>query len=330
MLTSDTGEKEAIVCEDLAKRYGEVKAVDGVSFKVRRGEIFGFLGLNGAGKSTTIKMLSTLISPTSGSAKVLGYDITKDSFEIRKRIGVVQQQESYDRNLNVGASLQLYASLWGIERDEASKRIDFLLEKFGLKDKVDRKIRWLSYGLRRRLQVAREFLHDADLFILDEPTVGMDVLARHTFLEYCKLRAADGETIFYTTHVVSEAEQICDRVAVIHHGKIIALDSPEELKKKYTDVRGVSVVLSNNSSLSRLSSALEGMKDISGKEILSETNEIRIVSQDPFKVIHDISSLIESDNYGVESISVTAPSLEEVIVRLVGDSPLEREGGSGK
>jgi ABC-2 type transport system ATP-binding protein len=310
--------ENAIICEDLAKHYNDVRAVDGISFSVKRGEIFGFLGLNGAGKSTTIKMLSTLVAPTSGSARVLGYDISKDDVEIRKRIGVVQQQESYDRNLKVEASLQLYASLWGLEHNEASKRIDFLLEKFGLKDKRDKKIRWLSYGLRRRLQVAREFLHDSELLILDEPTVGMDVLSRHTFLEFCKQQAAVGKTIFMTTHVVSEAEYLCDRVAVIHHGKIIALDSPEELKKKYTDVRGVSVVLRDASSLKRLSASLDRMSNIGGKQVLEETNEIRIVSPDPFKVIYEISGLLET-GYDVESISVTGPSLEEVIVRLVGE-----------
>ncbi len=147
----------------------------------------------------------------------------------------------------MAASLRLYASLWGVEGSQASQKIDSLVDEFGLKDSIDRKIRWLSYGLRRRLQVAREFLHDAELLILDEPTVGMDVLARHAFLEFCKKQAIGGRTIFFTTHVVSEAEDICDRIAVIHHGKIIALDSPKELKKKYTDVKGVSVILKNKS-----------------------------------------------------------------------------------
>ncbi len=317
---------EAIISEGLSKYYGQVRAVDDVSFAVKRGEIFGFLGLNGAGKSTTIKVLSTLVPPTRGSATVVGYDIAKDGFEIRKRIGVVQQQESYDRNLTVTASLRLYASLWNVDNDEASMRINFLVEKFGLKDSLNRKIRWLSFGLRRRLQVAREFLHDAELLILDEPTVGMDVLARHMFLEFCREQAAKGKTIFYTTHIVSEAEYICDRIALIHHGKIIALDSPEELKKKYTDMKGVSVILRKNSDVQAFFMALDAVsKNLQKKEIVNGSNEIRIVSQDPFRLVSDLSELLQSQRFEVESISVTGPSLEEVIVRLLGDSQIKGE-----
>lgn len=313
---------DAIVAQGLSKFYGEIRAVDDISFTVRRGEIFGFLGLNGAGKSSTIKLLSTLVAPTRGSAKVVGYDVSKEGLEVRKRIGVVQQQESYDRNLKVAASLRLYASLWGIGDNIAIEKINFLLEKFGLKDSADRKIRWLSYGLRRRLQVAREFLHDAELLILDEPTVGMDVLARHSFLEFCKEQTKTGKTVFYTTHTVSEAEYICDRIAVIHHGKIIALDTPAELKKRYTDVKGVSVVLRKDSDAAELFRALDTttLKGVLKKEIINGSNEVRIVCQDPFRLVSDLSVLFEKRNFEAESISVTAPSLEAVIVRLIGDS----------
>jgi len=250
----------------------------------------------------------------------MGYDISKDGLEIRKRIGVVQQQESYDRNLTVSASMKLYASLWGIESREATDKISFLLEKFGLKDSAGRRIRWLSYGLRRRLQVAREFLHDAELLILDEPTVGMDVLARHSFLESCRQQAGEGKTVFYTTHIVSEAESICDRIAVIHHGKIIALDSPAELKKRYTDVKGVSIVLKNNSDIPALLKALDNVsRDVLKREVVSGTSEIRIISQEPFRLVFDLSNMLQTQNFDVESISVTGPSLEEVIIRLVGE-----------
>jgi ABC-2 type transport system ATP-binding protein len=312
---------DAIISERLSKHYGQVKAVENISFTVKRGEIFGFLGLNGAGKSTTIKMLSTLIAPTSGTAKVLGYDILNNSLEIRKRIGVVQQQESYDRNLTVAASLRLYASLWGIGEQEATDKINFLLDKFGLKESSDRRIRWLSYGLRRRLQVAREFLHDAELLILDEPTVGLDILARHAFLDFCKEQAAEGRTIFYTTHIVSEAESICDRIAVIHNGGIVALDSPAELKKKYSDVKGVSLVMKNSADAGSFMKTLDGFKNIMTKEVVDGSNEVRIVSQDPFRLVFDISNAVQSRGLDVESISVTSPSLEEVIVKIIGQSP---------
>lgn len=277
--------------------------------------------MNGAGKSTTIKILSTLIPQSSGSAKVLGYDIGKEGLEIRKRIGVVQQQESYDRNLTVVASLRLYGSLWGLDQREASDRINFLMEKFGLKEISGRRIRWLSYGLRRRLQVAREFLHDAELLMLDEPTVGMDVLARHSFLDFCREQTGEGRTVFYTTHIVSEAESICDRIAVIHHGKIIALDSPNELKKRYTDVRGVTIVLKKSSDSKVLLRLLDNFsKNILKREVTGESSEIRLVSPDPFHLVFDISAAIQTEKLDIESISVTGPSLEEVIVRLVSGS----------
>ncbi len=311
---------EVIHADSLTKVYpGGIVGVDHASFTVNRGEIFGYLGLNGAGKSTTIKMLTTLIPPTSGTAHVLGYNITKQGLDIRRRIGVVQQQESYDRNLKVEASLKLYASLWGIASEEADKRINLLVEKFGLNDALKRKIRWLSYGQRRRLQVAREFLHDTELLILDEPTVGMDVLARHAFLEYCKELAKIGTTVFFTTHVVSEAEYLCDRVAVIHRGKIVALDTPRELKKRYTNIRGVSVLLKSRVEAERLYADLEPGR-LAKKEIVSDASEIRVSSNEPFQVVSDISRLILSKGYDVETVSVTEPSLEDVIVRLVEEA----------
>lgn len=315
---------EVINAKELTKVYsGGVMGVDHASFSVGRGEIFGYLGLNGAGKSTTIKMLTTLISPTSGSAEVLGFDITKRGLEIRRCIGVVQQQESYDRNLKVEASLKLYASLWGIDKVQADRRIKFLIDKFGLNDTLKRKIRWLSYGQRRRLQVAREFLHGAELLILDEPTVGMDVLARHAFLDYCKERARDGTTIFLTTHIVSEAEYLCDKVAVIHNGRIIAQDTPRELKKKYTDIRGVSIVLRSRTDAERLYGNLDPTHVVK-KEIVSDSSEIRVSSNEPFQIVNDVSNLILSQGYDVETVSVTEPSLEDVIVRLVGDETRKR------
>jgi ABC-2 type transport system ATP-binding protein len=334
---------DAIVATDLTKVYGEkTTAVDRVSFFVREGEIFGFLGLNGAGKTTTIKMLSTLIPPTAGSATIFGFDLRRDGLEIRKRLGVVQQQESYDRNLTVESSLRLYAALWGIHGNEASEAVSALLAKFQLSELRRRRIRWLSFGQRRRLQVAREFLHDPSLLILDEPTVGMDLLARHSFLDYCRdtTKGGDGsnnnssnndieetrgegrKTIFYTTHIISEAEYLCDRVALIHKGSIIALDSPSELKKRYADVKSVSVVLQNTSDAKRVARLVEKSElagEVQRVNLGAEPNELRLVSPDPFKLASEVSSLIAGAGISSESISIAEPSLEQVVVRLVGD-----------
>ena len=308
---------DAIVTQGLTKEYaGNILAVDHLSFTVRQGEIFGFLGLNGAGKTTTIKMLSTLISPTSGSAEILGFDVTKEGLRVREKLAVVQQQESYDRNLTVEASLRLYASLWSVPKAESVVRIESLLKEFDLEELKKRKIRWLSFGQRRRLQVAREFLHDSSILILDEPTVGMDVLARHAFLDFCKKISSSGRTIFYTTHIISEAEYLCDRVALIHKGKIAALDSPKELKKRYGDVKSVLVSIRNPSEIQRLSKLFDELK-IERQEVTKDSTELRLVSSDPFKLASEVSRLLEQSGFGQESISIVEPSLEDVMVRLV-------------
>ena len=321
-LGSEPPRKPAIEVEDLVKTYArEVVAIDHASFSVEQGEIFGFLGLNGAGKTTAIKILSTLIPPTSGKARVLGFDVLKDGIEIRRRIGVVQQKESYDRNLTVGASLRVYSSLWGLRKEEASRRIDFLLEKFGLKELKERKIRWLSFGQRRRLQVAREFLHDSSMLILDEPTSGLDVLARHSFLDFCRERAReDSQTIFFTTHIVSEAEYLCDRIALIHKGRIIAVDTPKELKKNYGGMKSVSVILRNYSDASGVEKLAEALPGVQRIELVSESSEVRIASAEPFGLARELSFALESNKYEIESISIKEPSLEDVIIKLVGEA----------
>ncbi len=314
------GPTEAITTNQLTKIYeGNITAVDNLSISVREGEIFGFLGLNGAGKTTTIKMLSTLISPTSGTIKIFGLDVSSHGLDIRRRIGVVQQKESYDRNLTVLDSLKLYSSLWGIPKDTASKRIKSQLTQFGLDEFQKRKVRWLSFGQRRRLQVAREFLHDCSILILDEPTAGMDVLARHSFLDLCKETVKDLKTtIFYTTHIVSEAEYLCDRVAIIDGGKIIALDSPAELKKRYGGVKTVSVISKDPSDLQKFSNLIDTSSlNVRNKEINEKNYEIRLLSHEPFKLAYDISSLLIKNGYDPESISILEPSLENVILTLL-------------
>ena len=167
--------------------------------------------------------------------------------------------------------------------------------------------------------MTREFLHDSSLLILDEPTVGMDVLARHAFLDFCKEKVkSGGVTIFYTTHIVSEAEYLCDRVAVIHRGKIIALDSPKELKKKYADVKSVSILLRNSTEMKNVSALIDKLPGVQKEDINEDSNELHLVSKDPFKLASELSSLIAGAGYDTESISITEPSLEQVIVRLVG------------
>ncbi|MCH6571510.1 MAG: ABC transporter ATP-binding protein, partial [Thaumarchaeota archaeon] len=234
----------SITANSLSKTYGSVKAVDGIDLNVRSGQVFGFLGPNGAGKSTTIKLLTTLIPPTSGQLSILGIDAVKKPLQVRNRIGVVLQQPSYEPTLSVEKSLDKYGMMWNVPQKIRKKRVEELLEEFNLKEIRHKKNDDLSIGQRRRVQVAREFMHDMELLFLDEPTVGLDPTTRRKLLDFLKNKAKSGLTIFYTTHVLSEAEYICDEIAIINKGKIIAVDSPDDLKNRFGREKTIKIHLS--------------------------------------------------------------------------------------
>src|SRR3989454_8146834 len=218
--------EQVVRVDELSRHFGDKVAVDRVSFDIARSEVFGFLGPNGAGKTTTIKMLTTLLPPTSGSAKVVGHDLRTEGKKIREKIGVVQQQDSFDQGLNVETSMDIYGLIWDVPKRDRRTRIDEVVKRFGMKDFLKMPTIDLSSGQRRRLQVAREFLHDMDLLFLDEPTVGLDPLVRRGILDYFKEKVKEGLSIFFTTHILEEAEYLCDRIAVINQGKIVQVDTP--------------------------------------------------------------------------------------------------------
>src|SRR5210317_98741 len=222
-----------IIINKLTKNYGSVKAVDDITMSVKSGQVFGFLGPNGAGKSTTIKLLTTLIQPSGGSLNILGIDALKNPLKVRHKIGVVLQQPSYEPTLSVEKSLEKYGMMWNVPKTERKKRMELLLKDFDLVEIRKKRNEDLSIGQRRRVQVAREFMHDMELLFLDEPTVGLDPSARRKLLDYLKNKVSTGLTIFYTTHVLTEAEYLCDEIAIIDKGKILTVDSPDSLKAKY-------------------------------------------------------------------------------------------------
>jgi len=225
---------KSIFARSLFKSYDEINAVDGIDLDIDEGQIFGFLGPNGAGKSTVIKLLTTLIQPTSGKISVLEIDTVKEPLSIRKKIGVVLQQPSYEPTLSVEKSLEKYGMMWDIDKKTRMDRTEELLIAFNLVEIRKKRNEDLSIGQRRRVQVAREFMHDMDLLFLDEPTVGLDPTARRQLLDFLKNKVKEKNlTIFYTTHVLTEAEYLCDNIAIINKGKIITVDSPNELKKRF-------------------------------------------------------------------------------------------------
>lgn len=301
---------------DLRKRYGTVHAVDGVSFDVEYGKVFGFLGPNGAGKTTTIRVLTTLVHPTSGAVKIFGNDIVKHQREIKKRIGVVLQEPSFEANLTVERALELYGLMWGVPGEKRRDRARELLDKFDLISFKGMKNDELSIGQRRRVQVAREFMHDMDLLFLDEPTVGLDPSARRTLLDYLKERVQGGLTVFFTTHIMEEAEYLCDEIAIINRGKIIATDTPAGLKQKYGGVKAVEIKLRNSTA----QSVMHIIRPIAGGSTIETPAEdtVRISSADAQGNLVKIIESLSKNSVEIESVSVNPPSLEEVFLTVIG------------
>ena len=222
----------AVKVEDLEKRYGEIRAVDGVSFEVAQGETFGFLGPNGAGKSTTISMLCTLARPTGGRAVVAGFDVVKRRAEVRRRIGLVFQDTTLDDYLTASENLLFHAELYGVQRTGLDRRLQQVMEMVGLWDRRGGLVRTFSGGMKRRLEIARGLMNSPRVLFLDEPTVGLDPQTRSHIWNYInQLRRQEDITIFLTTHYMDEAEH-CDRIAIIDGGRIVVIDTPEALKAR--------------------------------------------------------------------------------------------------
>jgi ABC-2 type transport system ATP-binding protein len=305
----------------LRKSYGQVHAVDGVSFDIEYGKVFGFLGPNGAGKTTTIRVLTTLVHPTSGIVKIFGKDIVKHSREIKKRMGVVLQEPSFEANLTVDRALELYGLMWRMPGEKRRDRARELMEKFDLVSFSNMKNDELSIGQRRRVQVAREFMHDMDLLFLDEPTVGLDPSARRTLLDYVKKYVQSGLTVFFTTHIMEEAEYLCDEIAIINKGKITATDTPDGLKQRYGGVKTVEIKLKDSTT----QSVMHIIRQIADGSVIETPAQdtIRIGSAEAQEMLVKIIEYLSKNGVQIESISINPPTLEEVFLTVIGG------GGSG-
>jgi ABC-2 type transport system ATP-binding protein len=311
-----TGEQHCITVHELRKYYNnDTRAIDGISFNVEYGKVFGFLGPNGAGKTTTIKVLTTLIRPSAGKVHIFGKDIVKHSSDVRKRIGVVLQQPSFEANLTVERALNLYGFLWGLGTERRKDKLRELLHAFDLESLRNTKNDELSIGQRRRVQVAREFMHDMDLLFLDEPTVGLDPSARRTLLDYIKKQVKAGLTVFFTTHIMEEAEYLCDEIAIIDKGKILAFDTPAGLKQKYGGSNAIEIKLKDTlaESVLHLVNKVANNSDIN----IPETNTFSIGSVNAQEMVVKIFELLSENGIQIESISISPPSLEEVFLTIV-------------
>ncbi len=312
-----------IEANSLSKSFDDFIAVDGIDIKVKPGKIFGFLGPNGAGKTTTMKLLTTLIPPTGGKMNILGIDAIQSPLEVRKKIGVVLQQPSYEPTLSVEKSLEKYGMMWNVEKRTRKQRVEELLTAFDLVDIRKKKNDDLSIGQRRRVQVAREFMHDMELLFLDEPTVGLDPSARRGLLDYIKGKVKDGLTIFFTTHILEEAEYLCDEIAIINKGKIIAVDTPEELKNKFGREKTIKIHIGEQKNVALLLSAIQDctFEYDSGTMITVHSNASE-------QVLQKILQILASNDMTVEDLSVVPTSLEEIFLSVVKNSNASNNSSS--
>ena len=300
----------------VSKSYGSIKAVNDLILSVKKGQVFGFLGPNGAGKSTTIKLLTTLIRPSSGSLSILGIDAISHPLKIRDKIGVVLQQPSYEPTLSVEKSLDKYGMMWNIPKIERKKRLEQLLKDFDLVEIRKKRNEDLSIGQRRRVQVAREFMHDMELLFLDEPTVGLDPEARRKLLDYLKNKVKTGLTIFYTTHILSEAEYLCDKIAIIDKGKILTVDSPDDLKNQFGKEKTIKIhLLKKQSNIDSL------LVDIPDYEINFDTGTTIIIhSEQSELILLRVLKILNENNINIEDLSAVPTNLEDIFLKMMREN----------
>src|SRR5215831_4974075 len=319
-----------ISVSNLRKRYGKdnAYAVNDITFDVMYGTVFGFLGPNGAGKTTTVKILTTLLRPTSGDVHIFGRQLAKNQLEIKMRVGVVSQNPSFETNLTVEKALDLYGILWGIKDKQSRKnKVNEILKTFDLESIRNIKNDELSIGQRRRVQVAREFMHDMDLLFLDEPTVGLDPSARRLLLDYIKSQVKSGLTVFFTTHIMEEAEYLCDQIAIIDKGKIIAFDTPSGLKQKYGKGNKTIELTFNDvpdklfiDRLKNIVNMRQDDKDPNDANSLvwfNGVHAITITTDKVEEIISEVLQLVSKNGLQLENISINPPSLEEVFLSVI-------------
>lgn len=314
---------DVIEVSGLTKRFGELTAVDRVTFQVREGEIFGFLGPNGAGKTTTINMLTTVLRPNDGTAKVNGYNVLHDAVEVRRSIGLVPQEYTADEDLTGLENLLLVASLYEVPKAESRSRAAELLDLVQLKDAADRTVDTYSGGMRRRLELACGLINRPKVLFLDEPTLGLDVQTRAAVWNYIRLlKEKYHMTLFMTTHYLEEADNLCDRIAIIDHGKIVALDTPKALKDSLGgDVIEIQV---DHPSEDGLALALQGISSVRSVSAVDGGYRLTVVNGDETTPL--VLDAIRAQNLRATRISISKPTLDEVYLARTGRTMREQEG----
>jgi ABC-2 type transport system ATP-binding protein len=323
----------AIDVKGVSKRFGALQAVDNVSFTVQTGEIFGLLGPNGAGKSTLIRMLTTLVPPTSGTAIVAGHDIIRDPNAVRFNIGVIPQNMTSDPELTCAENIGIHARLFGITGEQRRRRTEELLAAVGLSDRANAMAATLSGGMRRRLEIARGMVHNPQILFLDEPTTGLDPVSRISVWEMIThLRAQEGRTLFLTTHYMDEADRLCDRLAIVDKGKVVAMDTPVSLKSTVPGASRIEIQFEPD--------LPHGVADL---ESLPAVNSVRALGSGTYRVSSDrgpasAQELIQLAHHlklELKALSVQSTTLDDVFLHYTGHGLTEMPetapaGGRGR
>jgi ABC-2 type transport system ATP-binding protein len=304
-----------IEVENLTKRFGDFVAVDALNFNVEHGEVFGLLGPNGAGKSTLIRMLTTLVPPTSGTARVNGFDVIREENAVRQSIGVIPQAMTSDLDLTAIENMSIFAKLYGIPREKRLRTIKTLLQEVDLEQWADKPVKMFSGGMRRRLEIARGLVHEPKIFFLDEPTTGLDPVSRVAVWEMLvRLKSERDLTILVTTHYMDEADKLCDRIAIVDHGKLVALDSPLKLKASIPG-RNILEVSFASVPLGWLET-LKSLPEVA--EVKADENIFRISSHNGPRTTVALMEAARAADATITSLSVQSTTLDDVFVHYTG------------
>lgn len=318
-------EEAAIFMHDLTKEFGSMVAVNHIDLEIKKGELFGLLGANGAGKSTIIKMLTTMLKPTNGVARVWGHDVIRERNEVRSSIGVVFQDPAIDGMLTGRENLDFHGRMYGMDGPLRRERIDEVLRLVDLSDKADIKMEDYSGGMQRRLEIARGLMHYPHVLFLDEPTLGLDAQTRRYLWQYIhNMNEEKGVTIVLTTHYMEEADALCDRVAIIDNGKIIALDTPENLKDM---IGSDSVSLVVQSGAEALIQSLQGFSWIKSATAVNGTVELKVDHAQ--QRIPEIMQEANKCSAVITSVGLHKPTLEDVFLKYTGRKIRESSGSAG-
>ncbi len=313
----------SIRVKDLTKKFGELVAVDHVSFEVEEGEIFGFLGPNGAGKTTTLRMLTNLTRPSEGSATILGMDTVRDSLKVKAVVGIVPEASNVFLELDTVANLTFTGALYGVSRRDRAVRAGELISLFGLEEHRGKKAIELSLGLRRRLTIAMSMMHGPKVMFLDEPTSGLDVESSRLIRDIMRDLHDEGVTVFITTHNMEEANQLCERIAVIDRAKLIAIDTPERLKQAASEAQAVEVAFDRELEHDE-ESALSRLPCVS--EVRALGDKYHLVASDPPCVLGAIYPFMNEHGLKPVSLNTFGPSLEDVFIKLTASEEVGARG----